>query len=62
MKPGRLVEIGQRLYGERGWQARMAETLKVDGSTVRRWVSGAVPISGPVQVALECLFKTWASR
>ncbi len=55
MTSAQLQKSGVFLYGERGWQARMAEVLKVDGSTVRRWVSGAVPIPGPVEVAIECL-------
>ena len=35
----------------------MAEVLKVDGSTVRRWLSGKVAIPGPAEVALELLLK-----
>jgi hypothetical protein len=49
-----LAEVGVELYGERAWQTRMAEELGVDGSTVRRWVSGAVPIPQPVIAALNC--------
>ena len=49
-----LAEIGCQLYGKWGWQTRMAEALGVDGSTVRRWVSGAVPVPGPVAAALLC--------
>lgn len=48
---------GRELYGY-GWQTRMADDLRVDGSTVRRWVSGAVPIPGPVAAAVEC----WLQR
>lgn len=51
----RLRELGIKIWGSHGWQTRMAEALNVDGSTVRRWVSGAVPIPGPVSAALECL-------
>jgi hypothetical protein len=57
MTPSRLREIGIELFGEWGWQTRVAEALQVDGSTVRRWVSGAVPIPGPASVALECLSR-----
>lgn len=35
----------------------MAEALRVDGSTVRRWLSGKVTIPGPALVALELLLK-----
>lgn len=54
MTPTELSELGRGLYGY-GWQTRLAEALKVDGSTVRRWVSGAVPVPGPVEVAVRCL-------
>jgi hypothetical protein len=55
--PKQLSEAGVKLWGDRGWQTRMAESLKVDGSTVRRWVSGAVPIPGPVEAALRCFMR-----
>jgi len=55
MKPDELRTLCVELYGAYGWQTRLAEALKVDGSTVRRWVSGAVPIPGPVSVAVRCL-------
>jgi DNA-binding transcriptional regulator YiaG len=35
----------------------MAEVLRVDSSTVRRWLSGKVAIPGPAEVALELLLK-----
>ena len=49
-----LQKAGVELYGSWGWQTRLAENLLVDGSTVRRWVSGAVPIPGPVEAAVTC--------
>jgi DNA-binding transcriptional regulator YdaS (Cro superfamily) len=51
--PAELKEIGERLYGY-GWQTRLAERLGVDGSTVRRWVSGKSPIPGPAAAAIRC--------
>lgn len=57
MKPKELAEIGVELYGERGWQTRMAEALGVDGSTVRRWVSGAVPVPTTAAAALRCFLE-----
>ena len=57
MTPEQLREIGEQLYGNWGWQTRMAEALRVDGSTVRRWLSGKVAIPGPALVALELLWK-----
>lgn len=53
MTPAELKEAGEKLYGY-GWQTRFAEDLDVDGSTVRRWVSGAVPIPGPAAAAIRC--------
>lgn len=55
MKPTELRKLSIELFGERAWQTRLAEALEVDGSTVRRWVSGAVPIPNPVAVAVRCL-------
>lgn len=54
MTPKQLSEACVKLYGERGWQTRLAEALGVDGSTVRRWVSGAVPIPNPAAAAIDC--------
>ena len=61
MTPQQLKEIGEHLYGTWGWQTKMAETLRVDSSTVRRWLSGKVVIPGPVEVALELLLKAESS-
>lgn len=57
MTPEQLREVGERLFGNWGWQTRMAEVLRVDPSTVRRWLSGKVAIPGPALVALELLIK-----
>lgn len=53
-----LRMIGEYLFGSWGWQTKMAEVLKVDSSTVRRWLSGKVLIPGPAEVALELLIKS----
>lgn len=57
MKPDELKAAGRELYGY-GWQTRLAENLGIDGSTVRRYVSGAVPIPGPVAAAVQCWLGT----
>ena len=62
MTPNQLAEAGRKLYGERGWQTRMAEALGVDGSTVRRWVSGAVPVPTTAAAALRCFLERSAHQ
>lgn len=57
MTPEELRKAGVELFGEHGWQTRLAERLEVDGSTVRRWISGTVPIPGPVKAAVECWLR-----
>ena len=53
MTPDDLRAGGIKLFGERGWITRLAERLKVDRSTVHRWLQG-VPIPGPVEAAVQC--------
>ncbi len=53
--PADLAVAGKRLFGAWGWQTRLAAALEVDGSTVRRWVSGATPIPNPVKVAIRLM-------
>lgn len=55
MTPEELRASGEALYGRWGWQTRLAKVLRVDGSTVRRWLSGASAIPGPAAVAIELL-------
>lgn len=53
-----LRDAGVALFGKWGWQTKMAVALRVDGSTVRRWVSGAVPVPGPAEVAIELMLRS----
>jgi DNA-binding transcriptional regulator YdaS (Cro superfamily) len=62
MTTAELRRICIGLYGDRAWQTRLAEALGVDGSTVRRWVSGAVPIPGPVAAAIACFAEKQSCR
>lgn len=57
MTPDELRTIGEELFGAWGWQTKIAKALRVDGSTVRRWISGATAIPGPAEVALELLLQ-----
>ena len=59
MSPEQMREAGERLYGKWGWQTQLARELKVDGSTVRRWLSGRVPIPGLASVAINLLVRVY---
>lgn len=52
MTPEALRQAAILLFGERGWQSRLSEALRVDRSTVSRWFAG-LPVPGPVAAALE---------
>ena len=56
-----LIKIGQELYGQRGWQTKMAAALEVDTSTIRRWVY-ADSVPGPAAAALRCFMREAKSR
>lgn len=55
MTPNAFIKACQSVYSQRGWQAAFAKDLGVDGSSVRRWASGAVPVPGPVRAFLKCM-------
>ena len=40
-------------FGQVGWQKRLAEHLRSDVSSVRRWTSGKTPVPGPVAAAMK---------
>jgi len=47
-------QLALKLFGpERGWQTKCAEALRTDPSSVSRYISGLVPIPGPVAVAMQ---------
>lgn len=54
MTSDQLREAAVLLYGKHGWQARLAEALHVDISTVWRWAHGMIPVPGPVEAAVNC--------
>lgn len=48
-------KLAIKLFGpDRGWQQRCADALRVDKSSVSRWVSSGLPIPGPVEAAMKC--------
>ncbi len=57
MKPKELVAAAKTLYGDTGWAQQLADALRVDRSSVSRWVNGQVMIPGPVEVAVELLLE-----
>jgi hypothetical protein len=48
-----LRQAAIEIFGRRGWVTDLAACLRVDRSTVHRWLQG-VPIPGPVEAALKC--------
>lgn len=62
LTPEDLKRVGEALFGSWGWQTRLSEVLEVNGSTVRRWVSGAVAVPQPAKVALRLLLDQQAGR
>lgn len=54
MSGNELKAAAIRLYGSHGWQSSLAAALHVDTSSIRRWVSGKVPVPGPVEAAVKC--------
>lgn len=53
--------IGEDLFGH-AWQTRMAKSLGIDPSTVRRWVGGAVPVPPAIVAYLKMLSDRQETR
>jgi DNA-binding transcriptional regulator YdaS (Cro superfamily) len=51
-----LRQAGRKLFGDR-WQTAMARRLRVDPSTVRRWVSGKVRVPNTAEEALKLMIE-----
>jgi len=50
-----LKSTAIKIYGKWGWQTKLAAALGVNASSVRRWVSGELPVPGPVSAAVSGL-------
>ena len=56
MTPAQFRKLAMKLFGrDRGWQQRCADALRVDKSSVSRWLNSTAPIPGPAAVALKSL-------
>lgn len=61
MEIDKFSQIGADLFGN-SWQTRMARSLGVDGSSVRRWLSGKIAVPPVVEAYLETMQQRQAAR
>jgi DNA-binding transcriptional regulator YdaS (Cro superfamily) len=61
MTTDELKTAGRTLYGY-GWQSKMARDINVNPTTVRRWVSGRIPVPGPVEAFIQCMLRARSER
>lgn len=57
-----LRVAAERLFGRYGAQTKLAKALKVDASTVRRWISGVTAVPGPVEAAVTEMLRNKRRR
>lgn len=57
MSPERLRRLAIEMFGERGWTSRLAAELRVNRTTVFRWLQMKNGVPGPVAVAVESLYQ-----
>ena len=55
MTATRLKELCSRLYGSARWQTALAQELRVNDRTVRRWASGTARIPHPVALCVKLM-------
>ena len=51
MTADKLRKAAIELFGRRGWTTDLAAALKLDRTTIYRYVHGQIPIPGPVEAA-----------
>lgn len=56
MTPSEFERAGIRLHGKR-WKAPLARALRLDPSTIWRYVTGAQPIPTVVELAVKELLR-----
>ena len=65
MTADKLRKAAIELFGRRGWTTDLAANLKLDRTTIYRYVHGQIPIPGPVEAAVTCwlaLFRKTGQR
>ncbi len=61
MEIDEFSKIGADLFGS-SWQTRMARALGVDGSSVRRWLSGKIPVPAVIDAYLRMMQQRQSAR
>lgn len=61
MTPDELRTAAIELFGQKGWTAKLAMCLHIERSTIYRYVEGQLPISGPVEAAVNCWLERFRS-
>jgi hypothetical protein len=52
-----LRQAGIEIFGSRGWTSALASRLGIDRVSVWRYVSGQLPVPGPVAAAVQCWLR-----
>lgn len=59
MTADKLKKAAIEIFGQRGWTTDLAAALKLDRTTVYRYVQGQIPIPGPVEAAVTCWLQVY---
>ncbi len=62
MTANELRDASIELFGSRGWVTDLATRLKVDRTTIFRYVHGQLPIPGPVEAAVTCWLEVHRAK
>ena len=61
MTPDELKAAATEIWGERGWVAALAASLKIDRTQVWRYLASKTPVPGPVDAAMSCWLGVFRS-